>query len=132
MLLFLSTNDSQLSTFSMKHRLLRVNELLKRELSTIITREITFDAVLVTVNQVDVTPDLKHAHVYVSVLGKENLAAAMAKLEENRVVLQTALAKNVVLKYTPQLVFHFDDSIERGARVFEILRQIETPAAETE
>ena len=132
MLLFLSTNDSQLSTFSMKHRLLRVNELLKRELSTIITREITFAGVLVTVNQVDVTPDLKQAHVYVSILGKEGQAAAMAKLEENRVVLQTALAKNVVLKYTPQLVFHFDDSIERGARVFEILRQIEKPAAETE
>jgi ribosome-binding factor A len=88
--------------------------------------------VLVTVNQVDVTPDLKHAHVYISVLGKENLAAAMAKLEENRVVLKTALAKSVVLKYTPQLVFHFDDSIERGARVFEILRQIEKPAAEME
>ena len=116
----------------MKHRLLRVNELLKRELSTIITREITFDGVLVTVNQVNVTPDLKHAHVYISVLGKEGQVAAMAKLEENRGVLQTALAKSVVLKYTPQLVFHLDDSIERGARVFEILQQIETPAAETE
>jgi ribosome-binding factor A len=116
----------------MKHRLLRVNELLKRELSTIITREITFDGVLVTVNQVDVTPDLKHAHAYISVLGKEGQIAAMAKLEENRVVLQTALAKSVVLKYTPQLVFHLDDSIERGARVFEILQQIETPGADTE
>ena len=47
-------------------------------------------------------------------------------------VLQTALAKSVVLKYTPHLVFHLDDSIERGARVFEILQQIETPAAESE
>ena len=74
----------------MKHRLLRVNELLKRELSTIITREMNFDGVLVTLNQVDVTPDLKHAHAYVSVLGKKDgQAAAMAKLEENRVVLQT-------------------------------------------
>jgi ribosome-binding factor A len=116
----------------MKHRLLRVNELLKRELSTIITREITFDGVLVTLNQVDVTPDLKHAHAYVSVLGKDGQAGAMAKLEENRVVLQTALAKSVVLKYTPQLVFHLDDSIERGARVFEILQQIETPSADKE
>ena len=89
----------------MKHRLLRVNELLKRELSSIITREITFDGVLVTLNQVDVTPDLKHAHAYVSVLGKEGQAAAMAKLEENRVVLQTALAKSVTLKYTPHLIF---------------------------
>jgi ribosome-binding factor A len=117
----------------MKHRLLRVNELLKRELSTIITREMNFEGVLVTLNQVDVTPDLKHAHAYVSVLGpKEGQAAAMAKLEENRVVLQTALAKSVVLKYTPHLIFHLDDSIERGARVFEILQQIETPAEETE
>jgi ribosome-binding factor A len=116
----------------MKHRLLRVNELLKRELSTIITREMTFDDVLVTVNQVDVTPDLKHAHAYVSILGKEGQAAAMAKLEENRVVLQTALAKSVVLKYTPHLIFHLDDTIERGARVFEILQQIETPTEKPE
>src|SRR3954468_19549174 len=115
----------------MKHRLLRVNELLKRELSSIITREMTFDGVLVTLNQVDVTPDLKHAHAYVSVLGKESpRAAAMAQLEENRVILQTALAKSVTLKYTPHLVFHLDDSIERGARVFEILQQIETPEKE--
>ena len=116
----------------MKHRLLRVNELLKRELSSIITREITFEGVLVTLNQVDVTPDLKHAHAYVSVLGKEGQAAAMAKLEEHRVTLQTALAKSVTLKYTPQLIFHLDDSIERGARVFEILQQIDIPSAEKE
>jgi ribosome-binding factor A len=118
--------------YNMKHRLLRVNELLKRELSSIITREITFEGVLVTLNQVDVTPDLKHAHAYVSILGKEGQAAAMALLEENRVILQTALAKSVTLKYTPQLIFHLDDSIERGARVFEILQQIDIPPAEKE
>ena len=115
----------------MKHRLLRVNELLKRELSAIITRELSFEGALVTLNQVDVTPDLKHAHAYISVLGKEGeAAAAMAKLEENRVILQSALAKSVTLKYTPHLVFHLDDSIERGARVFKILQQIETPEKE--
>ena len=111
----------------MKHRLLRVNELLKRELSTIIQREITFENVLVTVNQVDVTPDLKFAHAYVSILGKEGQNAAMTKLEENRAHLQAELAKSVTLKYTPHLVFHLDDSIERGARVFEILQEIEKP-----
>ncbi len=117
----------------MKHRLLRVNELLKRELSTILTREMNFDGVLVTLNQVDVTPDLKHAHAYVSVLGpKEGQTAAMEKLEDNRIVLQSALAKSVVLKYTPHLVFHLDDSVERGTRVIEILQQIEIPPAEME
>ena len=54
----------------MKHRLLRVNELLKRELSSLIAREITFENALVTINQVDVTSDLKSAHVYVSILGE--------------------------------------------------------------
>ena len=112
----------------MKHRLLRVNELLKRELSTIITREIAFDGALVTVNHVDVTPDLKNAHVYVSVLGSKAQTAAIAKLEENRVLLQTQLARHVVLKYTPHLLFHLDKSVERGARVIEILQEIEQDA----
>ncbi|MFL6583662.1 MAG: 30S ribosome-binding factor RbfA [Chthoniobacterales bacterium] len=109
----------------MKHRLLRVNELLKRELSAIITREIVFDNALVTVNHVDATPDLKNAHVYVSVLAVEAAPAAIAKLEENRVLLQTQLARHVVLKYTPHLSFHLDKSVERGARVIQILQEIE-------
>ena len=115
----------------MKHRLLRVNELLKRELSTIITRELTFENALVTLNTVDVTPDLKHAHAYVSILGPDQ-KTAMAKLQENRVVLQALLAKSVVLKYTPHLIFHLDDSVERGARIIEILQKIEIPVTEEE
>jgi len=115
----------------MKHRQLRVNELLKRELSIIVTREITFENALVTINQVSVTPDLKNAHVYVSVLGTGG-RDVIARLEEHRVALQAHLAKNVVLKYTPHLIFHLDDSIERGARVIEILQKIETPASEKE
>ena len=109
----------------MKHRQLRVNELLKRELSIIIARELTFEGALVTINHVDVTADLKNAHVYVSVLGpSENV---LAQLEEHRVALQTALARHVVLKYTPHLIFHLDNSIERGTRVIEILQEIERP-----
>ena len=116
----------------MKHRLLRVNELVKRELSALIAREINFEPSLVTVNQVDVTPDLKNAHVFVSVLGSEPKTAAMAKLEEHRALLQAELAKHVVLKYTPHLVFHLDDSIERGTRIIEILQELETPEKEKE
>jgi ribosome-binding factor A len=110
----------------MKHRQLRVNELLKRELSAIIAREITFDDALVTINDVKVAPDLKSAHVYVSVLGKNN--NVITKLEEHRATLQTLLARHVVLKYTPHLNFHLDHSIERGTRVIEILQEIAPPA----
>lgn len=115
----------------MKHRLLRVNEIVKRELSTIITRDMKFENVLVTVNAVDVTPDLRNAHVFVSVLGKGNHKAVITELDDNRTILQTELSKHVVLKYTPHLVFHLDESIERGARVFKILQEID-PVADDE
>jgi ribosome-binding factor A len=111
----------------MKHRLLRVNELVKRELSAIIVREIGFESVIVTINHVDVTPDLKNAHVFVSVLGSETPDSVMTKLEEHRVSLQAELARHVVLKYTPHLVFHLDHSIERGARVIEIMQELDPP-----
>jgi ribosome-binding factor A len=116
----------------MKHRLLRVNELVKRELSAIITREVTFESAIVTINHVNVTADLKNAHVFVSVLGSEAGASVMSKLESHRVALQAELARHVVLKYTPHLVFHLDDSIERGTRVIEILQKLDTPRGEHE
>ncbi len=114
----------------MKHRMLRVNELLKRELSGIIAREMSFEGALVSINHVDVTPDLKNAHVFVSVLGSESGGSVMSKLASHRATLQAELARHVTMKYTPHLTFHLDDSIERGARVIEILQEIETPRGE--
>jgi ribosome-binding factor A len=115
------------STKEMKHRLLRVNELVKRELSGILAREVSFESAIVTINHVDVTADLKNAHVFVSVLGSEGGIAVINKLEAHRPALQAELARHVVLKYTPHLVFHLDDSIARGTRVIEIIRELEAP-----
>src|SRR5947209_14040095 len=109
----------------MKHRLLRVNELLKRELSGIITRELSFEGALVTINHVDVTPDLKNAHVFVSVLGANSDQDVIGKLQGHRQILQTELGRHLTLKYTPHLFFRLDDSIARGARVIQILGEIE-------
>ena len=82
---------------------------------------------LVTVNQVDVTPDLKNAHVYVSVLGrKERKEVHRETWSEPQRTCRPDWRSTSCLKYTPHLVFHLDDSIERGARVFEILQQIGT------
>jgi ribosome-binding factor A len=116
----------------MKHRQLRVNEVIKRELSAIVAREINFAGVLVTINAVDVTPDLKSAHVFVSILGPATGASVIDKLAAHRVALQAELSRHVVLKYTPHLVFHLDDSIERGARVLEILQDLGKPSGEDE
>jgi ribosome-binding factor A len=110
---------------AMKHRQLRLNELVKRELSAIIARQINFEGILVSINAVDVTSDLKNAHVFVSILGAATGASVIDKLEAHRPVLQAELSRHVVLKYTPHLIFHIDDSIERGARVLEILQHLE-------
>jgi len=111
----------------MRHRVERVSELMKRELGDLIGRELTFEQ-LVTVQAVDLTPDLKHAHVYVSVLGNgEGSSAVMAKLHEHRKELQAQLARRVILKYTPQLHFKLDETVERGSRVIEILQTLDLP-----
>lgn len=112
----------------MKHRLERVKEVIKRELGELIPREIAFKAALVTVQHVDITPDLKQCHVFVSAIGTEGeKVAALRALEEHRQVLQHQLSKRVVLKYTPQLHFKLDTAIERGTRVIEILDKIGLP-----
>lgn len=115
----------------MKHRLERVNELIRRELGELLTREVSFEAALVTVQQVDITPDLKHAHVFISVIGDETQSkAAMAKLHDHRTHLQHLLSKRVILKYTPHLHFKLDDSIVRGNRVIDLLESIDIPEDE--
>jgi ribosome-binding factor A len=112
----------------MKHRQLRLNELVKRELSAIISRQINFEGMLVSINAVDVAADLKNAHVFVSTLGEATGASVIDKLEAHRPLLQAELSRHVVLKYTPHLIFHLDDSIERGTRVLEILQDLEKPS----
>jgi ribosome-binding factor A len=112
----------------MKHRLERVNEVIKRELGDLILRHCHFTAQLVTVQQVDIAPDLKHAHVYISVIGAEtDQHQAIAQLHSVRKELQRELSKRVVLKFTPHLHFKLDVAAERGDRVLQILSQLELP-----
>jgi ribosome-binding factor A len=117
-----------------KNRLDRVNELIKRELSDLVRRELTFTAKLVTIQQVDITADLKHAHVFVGVIGTfDEQKQALAELHDNRQRLQTEISKRVVLKWTPQLHFKLDTTGERGDRILQILDELglpEPPAAE--
>jgi ribosome-binding factor A len=116
----------------MKHRMLRVNEVVKRELSGILAREISFEGALITINHVDVTSDLKSAHVFVSVLGSEKAENVMKKLEEHRSAFQAELARRVTMKFTPHLLFQLDESIARGSRIVEILQQIDADSDKPE
>ncbi|MFZ4115950.1 MAG: 30S ribosome-binding factor RbfA [Chthoniobacterales bacterium] len=110
----------------MNHRLVRVSELLKRELGMILSRELRFEAPLVSVRAIDITPDLKRAHVFISALGTgAQKKEAMAVLHKNRSFLQKELSKRVILKYTPHLLFELDESIERGTRIIDLLDKLD-------
>jgi ribosome-binding factor A len=110
------------------HRLLRVGELLKREIGEALRREMPVsEAGLVSVNDVDVAGDLKTARVFVSFLGSsEQQRTGLRRLEEIRPRVQDLIARSVVLKYTPRLSFVVDDSIARGNRVLQIIDDLES------
>ena len=115
----------------MKYRLERVKEVIKRELGEIIAREINFGGQLVTIQDVDITPDLKKAHIYVSVLGSEaGMKSALAKLHDKRIDLQHTISRRVILKNTPQLHFKLDATVERGSRIIDILQGLDIPEDE--
>ena len=109
----------------MNHRVQRVSELLRRELSTILERDFRFENVLVTIHEVSPTPDFKQAFVYLGVIGKEHeKEMVLKKLNGSRGMIQRDLYKRVVLRNSPSLVFRVDDSIERGVRVLDIINNL--------
>jgi ribosome-binding factor A len=113
---------------TVKNRLERVNELIKRELTECIRRDITFTAKLVTVQEVSVTPDLKHAHIYIGVIGTEQEAKdALNKLHDTHARLQREVSKRVILKYTPKFHFKLDTAGQRGDRVLNLLDELGLP-----
>ncbi|MBI4027221.1 MAG: 30S ribosome-binding factor RbfA [Verrucomicrobia bacterium] len=105
----------------------RVNEQVKRELSKLIRQHLPVeDHGLISVTEVDVSKDLKTANVYVSTVGvAQQTAGLLASLERIRAGLQRELSRNVVMKYTPHLLFKEDRGIERGQHVVEILNALE-------
>ena len=112
----------------MKNRLDRVNELIKRELDGLIRREVQMPAKIVTIRDVDISPDLKHAKVYLGMIGtEEEQYASMARLHAARKDLQSELSKRVVLKFTPKLHFKLDEAGARGDRVLNILSDLGLP-----
>jgi ribosome-binding factor A len=111
----------------MSLRLERVRELLKREIGEIIRREIPVgEAGLITVNDVQVSSDLHSASVFVGVLGNAaQQKKALSQLETHRKRIQALVGKAVILKYTPQLRFLMDQSIEQGNKVLKIIDELE-------
>jgi ribosome-binding factor A len=114
------------------HRLERINEVLKREFGDILRREMVFDAQLVTVQHVDVTPDLRNAHVYVSVIGTDAQAhKVLSQLNTRRPYLQFVLSRRITIKHTPTIHFKLDSGIVRGTHIINLMDELNLlPAVE--
>ncbi|MBM2826666.1 MAG: rbfA [Dehalococcoidia bacterium] len=111
----------------MSTRIDRINELLREEISYLLVREVNDPRLqgFVTIVEVDTSSDLKFAQVYVSVLGNEaEKQEALLGLRSAAGFLRKSLANRIKMRSIPQLTFHGDNSIERGARLLESIHNI--------
>lgn len=113
----------------------KVNEELKREISQIISLKLNnsaFKKGLISVTKVDTTPDFKYARVYVSMINIGNKKDALKALKKSSGFIRSEIARKVNLKYTPEIVFEFDETIEYGDRIDNILKKITKDLNKTE
>ena len=107
-------------------RLERVNQLIKEEISMLLQRELKDPRLgFVTVTEVDVTTDLKHAKVYVSVLGsEEQWASSFQALQSARGFVWNWLRRHLGLRATPEIAFRPDRSMEHAAHIQSLLAEL--------
>jgi len=111
---------------SNSHKLERVNEELKRELSNIINYELKNSKVtgIISITKVLVTPDLRYARVWLTAINCKNKKETLLGLKQSSGFIRSSVAKNLNMRITPEFVFEFDESIEYGAKIDSILNDI--------
>jgi len=103
----------------------RVSDQMKQEIADILMRKIKDPRIgFVTVTDVEVADDLRNAKVFVSVYGSEK-AATLKGLESASPFIRSELGRRMRMKFIPELLFRYDDSVERGAHINELLHEIQ-------
>ena len=111
----------------MSARMRRVNESLRQVLSEALLELKDPRIGFVTITGVDTSPDLRHARVFVSVLGNERKRrSSLAGLSAAHGVLQAQVSRELRLKRTPQLAFEYDPSVEQGVRMSKLIDELAT------
>ena len=111
----------------MTQRTERVDELLRQEIGQIVARELGDpDVGFATITDVETTPDLRHARVWVSVIGQpEARQASIAALQRAMPFIRAQLGKRLRIRRIPEFSVRLDESVERGSRVLKLLSEIE-------
>ncbi|MCD9086606.1 30S ribosome-binding factor RbfA [Stenotrophomonas sp. SY1] len=110
------------------HRTDRVSAQIRRDLGTLVHAAVREHGLpSVSVSDVEVTRDMAHAKVFVTALMPERSAEAVKGLRELSVELRMALARAMKLRHVPELHFHYDDSVDRGERIDNLLRDLAPP-----
>ena len=111
----------------MSHRIERVNTLIRREISELIQQELKDPRLdeFVAVTEVETSPDLKSAKIYVSAMsGQQEEKKILGILNSAAGFLRTGLARKINLRYTPELHFVWDNSIEHGDKILRLIDEV--------
>ena len=118
-----------------KYRSGRINEEIRKELSSIIRNDIKDPrlSAMVSVTQVDVTKDLRYAKVFVSIFGNDDEKnSTLTALKSSTGFMRKEVGHRVNLRYTPELIIELDSSIERGLHMNALFESIKTRDKENE
>jgi ribosome-binding factor A len=118
----------------MSQRTERIDELLRQEIGAIVSRDVADPRIgFATITKVETTPDLRHARVWVSVIGQpKERAATISALGRAMPFVRHELGRTLRLKRIPDLHVELDDTAERGTRVLQLLDELESGHADTE
>ena len=120
----------------MSNRIVRINELVQREISDILRQRHTAESVAITISEVRIAPDLRDGRVFVAILGDAATVADRFRwLQKRSGEIRAELAKRVVMKFLPHLTYVLDKSTDRVARLLRALDEVpvaEDPAEPTD
>jgi len=110
-----------------KHRIDRISEEVKKVVSDIIRNDLNDPRIskLCSVVSAEVTPDLRYAKVFVSILGNdEDMKSTLKGLNSAAGFVRRELGRNIELRYSPEVIFELDRSIEHGAHISKLLNEV--------
>lgn len=108
----------------MAYRLEKLSSLIKEEVSLIFLKELRSDLGFVTITRVKVSPDVRHANVYLSIMEKERREPVMQKVETHKKFIRRCLAGRLTIRFVPELHFFLDDSLDYVDKMEVLFKKI--------